>query len=418
MRISVVVVSHGRPEMLSLCLQALHQQRRVTFELIIVGDRAAQQVVRQMTWLGPIKFREFDQRNVSRARNLGISMAAGEVIAFIDDDAMALPDWLHHLTDPFRNPDLCFATGAVRGADGIRWQSRGEMIDSSCQTQPLEPSSPDWVMVQGRSDTGLLPIGTNSAFRAAPLRQVGGFDEAYAYYLDDADLGMRLAKTGALGAYCPKAEVFHAQAAGPYRDTSRAPRDLFQIGHSSRRFFEQHSVGCAEKSIWYGIHCLLRKRLSRHMVKGRLGPEEAAKLLAQFNQAWVKYSGGDLARPSALPEPNCNYIAFLRQPNNWHKSFIFKRKNFFLPWRYAPSKQPDSPSSFVLEVKIMPFLRRKRMGFHQSGVWFIHLPVPGLRPLASLIFGQIDLEQTVLRELRRIAPNSENFDNEAVVWLV
>ena len=96
--VSVVVVSRHRPAALSLCLTALTLQDHPGFEIVLVADPGSVGVRPDL----PIKRVRFDAANISAARNAGVMAAAGEVVAFIDDDAVAEPTWLSRLTAPCR----------------------------------------------------------------------------------------------------------------------------------------------------------------------------------------------------------------------------------------------------------------------------------------------------------------------------
>jgi GT2 family glycosyltransferase len=53
------------------------------------------------------------QRGLSGARNSGVRAARGEVLAFLDDDAVAAPDWLEHLLAPYRDPAVIGVGGSI-----------------------------------------------------------------------------------------------------------------------------------------------------------------------------------------------------------------------------------------------------------------------------------------------------------------
>ncbi|MEL6702483.1 MAG: glycosyltransferase, partial [Pseudomonadota bacterium] len=90
LRASVVVVSRHRAEALRRCLVSLQQVWAVAFEVIVVADPAGIDAVGDMP--GVIRI-PFDAANIAQARNLGIDAARGDIISFIDDDAVAEPCW-------------------------------------------------------------------------------------------------------------------------------------------------------------------------------------------------------------------------------------------------------------------------------------------------------------------------------------
>ncbi len=78
--------------------------------------------------------------------------------------------------------------------------------------------------------------GTNSSFRRRALLEIGGFDEAYAYFLDETDVCLRLAEAGWKLAVSPEAEVHHAYAPNAQRRFDRAPLDLSACVRSTAYF--------------------------------------------------------------------------------------------------------------------------------------------------------------------------------------
>jgi GT2 family glycosyltransferase len=151
-----------------------------------------------------------EQPGLSGARNTGIRHASGDIIAFIDDDALPEPQWLEELVTAFDDP-------VVVGAGGVALPGW------------LEGSRPDWLppemdWVVGCSYVGLPdgvaeirnPIGANMAFRAGALAAVGGFCDgvgrigAVPLGCEETDLSIRVRRdTGGSILHIPRARVVH-----------------------------------------------------------------------------------------------------------------------------------------------------------------------------------------------------------------
>jgi glycosyltransferase involved in cell wall biosynthesis len=96
--VSVIISTIGRAT-LARCRAALAEQTRPPDEVITVMDR--------------------DRRGAAWARNDGLRQAKGDLIAFIDDDAIAPPDWLERLVQAIDTYGAAAAGGTYRETDGL-----------------------------------------------------------------------------------------------------------------------------------------------------------------------------------------------------------------------------------------------------------------------------------------------------------
>ncbi|AXC48714.1 glycosyltransferase family 2 protein [Paracoccus suum] len=300
---SVIIVSRHRPDSLALCLLAMTMQDHPLLEVVLVADPASLAVRPDLR----LKRVACDVANISVARNRGIAAASGEVLAFIDDDAVAEPTWAARLAAAFADPKVIAAGGYTRGPHGRSWQVRAEAITpNGPQALPTPPPQVRGAVHLFSPADGITLglLGTNCAFRAGPLREVGGFDSAFPYHLDESDLVMRLAARfpRAATALVPAAEVIHGTAPSDRRDAARVPRDLTCIGRSEAIFTLRHGGDSAL------IEPRQRRRLVRHMLAGRLDPLGVGPRLASLRIGMA--DGFALRRPppEALSTPEASEL--------------------------------------------------------------------------------------------------------------
>ena len=114
MRMSVVINTYNRIETLPSTLDALRKQTYSEFEVVVVNgpsdDGTAAFLDRHS---GQIKLAACAERNIGRSRNIGVDMAAGEIVAFIDDDAVPSEHWIEKLVAAYGNPLTAAAGGPV-----------------------------------------------------------------------------------------------------------------------------------------------------------------------------------------------------------------------------------------------------------------------------------------------------------------
>lgn len=363
-RLSIIVLSRHRPQHLALCLTALERQDHPDFEIILVADPATVGLRPDL----PLKRIAFDQPNISAARNLGLNVAAAGVVAFIDDDALALPHWASTLAGAFRDARVVAATGFTRGPDGLNWQARAERLAPSGETWPfqIDTGIDGFVKLPPLDGCPVSTIGTNCAFRRDALLKIGGFDPVFRYHLDESDVNMRLAARfrGALTAILPAAEVIHGIAAGPHRGQAGVPHSLEAVGRSAISFSRRY--GCCPPP----VEIEQRLRLMRHMLAGRLDPAGMAPLLRGLRHGILE-AGCDIppAPPEALAEPRTDFRHFPAAPPDPGAPVML------CGWHWQAAKLRRSAANAVLDGKtaclllLTPTVIPHRLTMAPGGWW-------------------------------------------------
>lgn len=241
--VSIVINTYNRGAWLDDALRGLAGLDYPQFEVIVVNgpstDDSAAVIAR---WGGAIKALTCDQANLAVSRNIGIAAAAGEIIAFIDDDAVPHPQWLRRLALRYADPDVGAVGGYTIDNTGTGWQVRKTLCDrfgnahevtDFFDERPLNtPGTPFYASL----------LGTNSSFRASALRSIGGFDHAFAYLLDETDVCLRLVDAGWQVHYEPRALVYHQFAASHIRSGDRVARTLYPSAVSKAYFIMRHGA--------------------------------------------------------------------------------------------------------------------------------------------------------------------------------
>lgn len=210
MRVSIVINTYNRCASLCRTLDSLSQLRYPAFEVVVVNGPSADGTRELLDgWGSEIKVEQCAVANLSISRNIGIAAAAGDIVAFIDDDAIPDPQWLDRLVQGFDSEEIAAVGGPVYDNSGYTFQAKGIVSDrfgSSEDDIGFDPT-PVFNLPDAARYTSLL--GTNSSFRRSVLIEVAGFDEAFAYYLDETDLCLRIVDRGYVVKYVPDAFIYH-----------------------------------------------------------------------------------------------------------------------------------------------------------------------------------------------------------------
>lgn len=290
---SVIIVSRHRAAALQRCLLGLAQQDHPSFEVIVVADPAGITAARAKDLA--IKLIPFDQPNISAARNLGLANAGGEVVAFIDDDAVAEPTWLSRLCAPFSDPQVIASTGFIRGRNGISYQWKACEVDNTGADHPLPAHAATYA---GTPERAVKTQGTNCAFRRQSLTRIGGFDPAFRFYLDEADVNLRMAGLG-LTTVVPDAQVHHGYAASARRRDDRIPTSLHEIAASIAVFLRRHAPDTADDETIPAIEAQ-RARIAHLLATRRISDPQADTLRSTLADGWDDGMSRPLTDPAAI----------------------------------------------------------------------------------------------------------------------
>jgi len=203
--VTVVVPVRDRQAELADCLGSLAQVRyRGNLEVVVVDDGSSPpaavspgvRLVRLPRSMGP-----------AAARNAGAAECGSELVAFLDSDCMAEPDWLEALVPELADAAVAAAGGRVVAAAEGAWLERYEAVRS-----PLDLGTTR-AAAQPRAPVPYL-VTANLVVRRSAFKAAGGFDPALRCG-EDVDLCWRLSAAGHRLSYQPAGRVRHRHRSEP-----------------------------------------------------------------------------------------------------------------------------------------------------------------------------------------------------------
>jgi GT2 family glycosyltransferase len=289
MNVTLIIVTLGRPLAVERCLKQLHEQVEPIHQIIVVdgddNEEARPVVARYPDVLYVRNPNGFGR--MTGSRNLGLLHATGDIIAYIDDDAYAHPEYGREIAAPYADPTV----GAVggRALNGVLGEeSRG--VDRVGRFSSFGD-------VEGYfgADTGKMIevdhlIGCNMSFRAEILGELGGFHEFYPGFTstyEEADLCMRIKKLGYRIMFNPKAVVDHEGAPRRVGKRFDAPY-LFRVTRNHATMMVRNN-GLVHPLPWK----FLAMMMGTQVVKlGRKVAGEGLRWGSSFAGLWVGFVGG------------------------------------------------------------------------------------------------------------------------------
>jgi GT2 family glycosyltransferase len=278
--VSAVVLAYGSEPWLEDCVGALLASEGVDeFELVLVDNGCTDGAVDRLEGRpGVVILRPPGNLGFAGGCNAGAREAHGDVLVFVNGDAIVAVDAVSRLVAVASRRSVGIATGSIRLADAPdRLNSGGNEIHflgAGWSGRFGEPAAayPDEVEVTGASGAGM-------AVSRQVWQTLGGFDDTYFAYHEDAELSLRCWQQGLSVVYVPDAVVVHRY------EFSRNPKKLYLL-ERNRLILVVFELGL--------FLLALREGWARQKLAGWLWLVR--------NQHWVKERRGQLQSERTVPD--------------------------------------------------------------------------------------------------------------------
>jgi glycogen synthase len=308
-QVSVVINTLNRASSLTRTLDSLRLQVFQDFEVVVINGPSTDDTGELLdTWAGSLRIERCPEPRLGLSRNIGIQAAAGDVVAFIDDDAIPEPDWLCSMVEAFEDPRVAGAGGIVWDRTGARLQYRYSVCSRSGITRfDVEPPF-DSFLGPG-ADPFLYLQGTNCSFRRDALAEVGGFDEQIEYMYDEVEVCLRLVDAGYLLKPIAGAAVHHKYRASHMRSDSGRMLSAYPAVKNRARFAFRYGTPAhseAEmRSLVKAYADSLRSTADSSVANGWMTEQDRARLEAEIARGLHDGTEAGLreCRPSARIPP-------------------------------------------------------------------------------------------------------------------
>lgn len=196
-QLSVIIASYNAEKTIKACLESLENQTiGKNFEIIVVDsstDRTAMLIEKRFPKIRLYRFAE--RKFCGDARNWGVSVATGEIIAFIDADCVASNDWVENVLTAHRSSHLVIGGAIANGNPDsiVGWAAY------FCEFSRWMPNTPSALMAD--------VAGANMSYKRKVFSDLGKFIERT--YCSDTDFHWRLRKIGHRPKFATSILVFH-----------------------------------------------------------------------------------------------------------------------------------------------------------------------------------------------------------------
>ncbi len=214
--ISVIIPTRNRPVFLRDALRAVRAGEWQDFEILVIDQSDSTETRRIVAEFGDdrLRYHWLETVGACHARNVGICLARGALIAFLDDDCWPRPDWLKRIAAAFAaDPELQFIFGALEAPPH----------DASAGGYPEYRPTPRFQASRSRRKVAMVAAGANMSCRRAFLQRIGGFDEVTQLPVatvknDDSSMNYKVFRSGATWLASADIAVVHVNGFRPHAE--------------------------------------------------------------------------------------------------------------------------------------------------------------------------------------------------------
>jgi GT2 family glycosyltransferase len=221
--VTVVMLAYGDEPLLTDAAEAVLSSSGVNLDLVLVDNGCTSDAVARLDGRSRIRVvRPAENLGFAGGCNVGAREARGEFLGFVNSDAVVDRDALAHLVDAAMADDVGLVSGSVR------LYERPELMNSA--GNPVHYAGLSWAgglgqpaSLHGTPRDIASVSGAAMVVRRSRFERLGGFNELFFAYLEDAELSLRSWQAGWRCRYVPEARVLH------HYEFARNPRKMFLL---------------------------------------------------------------------------------------------------------------------------------------------------------------------------------------------
>jgi GT2 family glycosyltransferase len=245
---SIVIPTYGTTGVLEECLTALSEQSgEADWEVLVVNDGGENSGAAQAFNPNfPIRYIRQDHKGPAAARNLGIGLAGGDIVIFLDDDSVPTKSWLEATRLAWLETPDCDGIGgyvASHPSESIYCRVNAGFFNWYLEQQDLKGQC-------------LFLVTCNAGYKKSSLEKVGGFDSRFERACgEDRDLNLKIVRSGGKLRLDRRILVYHD------RDLTLASfaRKHYHYGKAASRIYSRYpdqkhistgGYGSLFRSVW------------------------------------------------------------------------------------------------------------------------------------------------------------------------
>lgn len=229
--VSVVILTHRRPDLLERCLTSLFASSvpRDEMEVFVAANQPDVATESVLAGFGSVSVLRFEQNLGVEARNRAAGRARGRFVLFLDDDCVVGQDMVRNMTRCLQgNPGV-----GVVGPTILSTEQPDRVVAMGHDIRRV--TGRVMGVLDGRRDAPFVPVplvGANGMMvRRELFLECGGFPGEYFVFFEDSDLCHRIRDRGYAVTCCPDATMWHPER----KEDSSVPQLLAALGLSDRQ---------------------------------------------------------------------------------------------------------------------------------------------------------------------------------------
>ena len=256
MDFSIIIATKDRGKEIDLTFDSLLSLKKnnYQYEIIIIDNRSSKEnkeLLLDIQKKNPnlIKYIREDKIGLSNARNRGIKESSGEIIAFVDDDAIIPPHWMVNILNHFKLNSSAYVIGSKVIAQFTSPPPSWLTKELEVYISSFDKGEESFIMKYNE-----YPRGVNMAFRKDAFIKAGIFLDCFGrkgkslMSYEEIEICYRIEKLGYNIVYIPNAEVYHLIRGNRLNDEWFIERHywqgrsegLFEIIHYGRKHIRDH----------------------------------------------------------------------------------------------------------------------------------------------------------------------------------